>query len=239
MLLRDALLEVTHSQQFLHLRAGVLLVATHDVTFGTRLKTDFVNLDVGAVSNKTDEGILREELEDLGDGVAELGDLVRGNAGVHQKEESRRRGGGSGGGLVFARREIRNQFSGQILFANVIRIMLREMISRHTERTAPQLGPKVYLTVRIQHCATRVATNRIVRQGRGRKVTRVETFQRSVQRGGGYDDTGGVKARAGPSSPGETNAVALLGGGRVPLTCLRIHGGAVSWRKGKKGMLDG
>ena len=91
------------------------------------------------------------------------------NTRIDAKHKARRPRHRHTGQLILATDKLRNQFGRQILLADILGVMRGEMIPRQTERTDPQLRPKVHLTVRIEDGVTcgRGAADGIVIEGGG------------------------------------------------------------------------
>ena len=121
-------------------------------------------------------------------------------ANVHDKNECGRSSVGNRGQFVFYSGELWNKLSGKVLFADVFCVVGREMVSRRAEGAHPQFGPEVNLTVRVQHCVTRLgrAAYWFVRKGSRRCRGLGKFRKRSVECSNGCNDASGFEAGAWP-----------------------------------------
>ena len=170
-LLMLVLLGVGHvgvaAQQLPDLARAVLLVAAQHVRLGDAAEAQFVDLDVGAEGDETDEGVVGEEVDGLLEAVGQLGQLLGHGARVDAEQEGRRSGRRDAGKLVLARGVLRDELGGEVGLADVLAVVRGEVIPREAERTNPKLGAEVHLAVRVEDGVARgrAAADGVVLEG--------------------------------------------------------------------------
>lgn len=115
------------------------------------------------------------------------------------------------GQLILTSRVLRNELSGQVGLADILCIVRREVITRQTERTGPQLRHEIHLTVRIEHGATLVAhaSDGLVLEGNLGHIVGRYLLKRGVEAAQRRHAACSFDTAAGPALEGLTNSVLL------------------------------
>lgn len=107
-----------------------------------------MHLDESAEGDKSDEGVLRQQVQRLLQRVAEAVELLFVHAGVHHKEEHGRTTC-LRLELILDSRVLGDELSGEIHLGDILSVVRGEVVSAHAEGAGPQLRAIINLPVNV------------------------------------------------------------------------------------------